>query len=194
MKRGDVVPVALRGDFGKPRPAVVVQTDRIADSGSTIVCLITSRLRSGLSVRRVDVAPTAENGLRKPSQIMVEKLNIVLNTKCGAAMGISMNGRWIGSTRRWHLSWGCSTSGNSARRARELALPDRRLPRNRQDRRQSAGDPRRPHRASTRSRPGLSFVTGFPGLTLYPSGLRETRTTNWSTATPASEPRLPKPR
>lgn len=30
MKRGDIITVALSGDYGKPRPAVVVQNDKVS--------------------------------------------------------------------------------------------------------------------------------------------------------------------
>jgi mRNA-degrading endonuclease toxin of MazEF toxin-antitoxin module len=43
VKRGDVVTVAAAGDYGKPRPAVIVQTGALpAEHASVIVCQITS--------------------------------------------------------------------------------------------------------------------------------------------------------
>ena len=43
MKRGDVVTVAPSGNYGKPRPAVIVQTDALpAKHGSVVVCQMTS--------------------------------------------------------------------------------------------------------------------------------------------------------
>ena len=75
MKRGDVVMVALQGDYGKPRPAVILQNDLITaeESDSVVVCPMTSNL-SGMREFRVLVEPTAGNGLRARSEIMVEKL------------------------------------------------------------------------------------------------------------------------
>jgi mRNA interferase MazF len=75
LKRGDVVLVALPGDDGKPRPAVVVQGDALTeeDCGSVVVCPLTTTL-TGTSSFRVAVEPTAENGLRGRSEVMVEKL------------------------------------------------------------------------------------------------------------------------
>ena len=75
MKRGDLVLVALPGDYGKPRPALVVQADQLTaeDCGSVVVCPLTTTL-TGTTSFRVGVAPTAENGLRGPSEVMVEKL------------------------------------------------------------------------------------------------------------------------
>lgn len=45
MKRGDIVTVALQGDYGKPRPAVVIQSDWIDATESVLVCLLTSVVR-----------------------------------------------------------------------------------------------------------------------------------------------------
>src|ERR1700677_3098784 len=43
MRRGDVVTVAASGDYGKPRPAVIVQTDAFpASHASVVVCQMTS--------------------------------------------------------------------------------------------------------------------------------------------------------
>lgn len=74
MKRGDVVVVALPGDLGKPRPAVVVQADVLNDSLRTIMLCPISSFSSDPSFFRVRVEPTPENGLRLPSEIMVEKV------------------------------------------------------------------------------------------------------------------------
>ena len=89
MKRGDIVPVAWTGDYGKPRPAVVIQANRLTESGveSILVCQMTSDLHPA-SIRRITVVPTPENGLLRPSQIMVEKIFAAKRTKCGAVMGV----------------------------------------------------------------------------------------------------------
>ena len=75
MKRGDVVLVALQGDYGKPRPAVILQNDLITaeKSDSVIVCPMTSAV-SGMREFRVLVEPKPDNGLRSRSEVMVEKL------------------------------------------------------------------------------------------------------------------------
>ena len=74
MKRGDIVIVVAPGDFGKPRPAVVVQSDLFNDTHSSIVvCLLTTDVVDA-PLFRVTVEPTRENGLRERSQIMVDKI------------------------------------------------------------------------------------------------------------------------
>jgi mRNA-degrading endonuclease toxin of MazEF toxin-antitoxin module len=37
MRRGDVVTVAAAGDYGKPRPAVVVQTDALPTHHASVI-------------------------------------------------------------------------------------------------------------------------------------------------------------
>lgn len=67
--------VAARGIYsGKPRPAVVVQSDLFNPTHASVtLCLVTSDLRDAPLFRPM-VEPSAENGLRKQSQIMVDKL------------------------------------------------------------------------------------------------------------------------
>jgi mRNA interferase MazF len=76
MKRGDVVTVALSGDLGKPRPAVVVQSDAMTASQlkTVLVCPITS-FTSQPSLFRVPMEPTSANGLLLQSEIMVDKIS-----------------------------------------------------------------------------------------------------------------------
>ena len=72
IRRGDVVVVTAAGDYGKPRPAVVVQTDAFPlTHASVIVCQMTSKL-ADLSFR-VTIEPTPETGLQARSQVMVDK-------------------------------------------------------------------------------------------------------------------------
>ncbi len=70
MRRGDVVTVAAAGDYGKPRPAVIVQSDAFPEiHASVIVCQMTSELFDAPDFR-ITVNPSRTNGLRVPSQIM----------------------------------------------------------------------------------------------------------------------------
>ncbi|MHC1791477.1 type II toxin-antitoxin system PemK/MazF family toxin [Solidesulfovibrio sp.] len=87
MKRGDVVLVAPPGDFGKPRPAVVIQTDLInEDHASILLCLVTSHLADA-PLLRLTVAPTPENGLQKISQIQADKVYTARREKIGPVIG-----------------------------------------------------------------------------------------------------------
>ncbi|MBL8834958.1 MAG: type II toxin-antitoxin system PemK/MazF family toxin [Alphaproteobacteria bacterium] len=87
MKRGDLHVVKLSGDYGKPRPAVVVQSDRFLDlHPSVIVCPITSAAIAA-PLFRIDVAASAANGLKQPSQIMVDKIVTVRRDRIGDRIG-----------------------------------------------------------------------------------------------------------
>ena len=87
MKRGDIVTVALPGDLGKPRPAVVVETDRLAATDFVIICPGTSELRPDVGQRRVYVEPDATNGLKLPTQIQADKITVTRRARCGAVVG-----------------------------------------------------------------------------------------------------------
>lgn len=86
MRRGDIVTVAIQGDYGKPRPALVIQSDRLAETDSVLVCLFTSTLRE-TPLYRLTVPATPETGLQKISQIMVDKIMAVRRDKCGSPIG-----------------------------------------------------------------------------------------------------------
>ncbi|HET6325751.1 MAG TPA: type II toxin-antitoxin system PemK/MazF family toxin [Planctomycetaceae bacterium] len=74
MKRGDIVLVVARGDYGKPRPAVIVQSDLFnATHASLLVCLLTTEIVKA-PLFRLSLRPSPENGLREVSQIMVDKV------------------------------------------------------------------------------------------------------------------------
>ena len=84
--RGDFVTIAMQGDFGKPRPALVVQADQF-DEHATVTVLLVSSMRVDAPLFRITVQPSGENGLQKPSQIMVDKAMTVKRDKLGQAFG-----------------------------------------------------------------------------------------------------------
>ena len=87
MRRGDVVAVAASGDYGKPRPAVVVQTDALpAKHASVVVCQMTSDLIDAPDFR-VTIDPDEQNGLRTRSQIMADKPVTIRRERVGKRMG-----------------------------------------------------------------------------------------------------------
>src|SRR5262249_22032883 len=87
MRRGDVVTVAAAGDYGKPRPAVIVQSDAIPENyASVVVCQLTSELVDAPDFR-VTIVPTPENGLRLKSQLMADKPVTVRGEGMGKKMG-----------------------------------------------------------------------------------------------------------
>jgi mRNA interferase MazF len=87
VKRGDIVLAVARGDYGKPRPALIVQSDLFnATHASLLVCLLTSD-RIDAPLFRLDIAPTPANGLQEASQIMVDKLLALPRERVRARLG-----------------------------------------------------------------------------------------------------------
>jgi mRNA interferase MazF len=86
MKRGDLVPVVLAGAYGKPRPALVIQSDLFDKHPSITVLPVTSQLRP-IETFRIAVEPSSGNGLRERSQIMVDKAQTIPRDKAGDPFG-----------------------------------------------------------------------------------------------------------
>ncbi|ARP79630.1 growth inhibitor PemK [Bordetella genomosp. 8] len=85
--RGDLVTVAVQGDFGKPRPpALVIQADLYSEHGSVTVLPVTTTLVDA-PLLRITAQPSTGNGLRQPSQIMVDKAVTVRRDKIGRPIG-----------------------------------------------------------------------------------------------------------
>ena len=99
MKRGDLVTVALPGHYGKPRPALVIQSDLFAGHASVTLLPITGTCIAGASLLRLDVAPDTENGLRKPSQVMIDKAHTLPRDKVGPPFGRLDAGTMLEITR-----------------------------------------------------------------------------------------------
>ena len=65
--------VAVSGDYGKPRPALVIQSDHLPETDSILVCLLTTTLRHA-PLFRFALPANKETGLLQPSQVMVDKI------------------------------------------------------------------------------------------------------------------------
>lgn len=86
MNRGDFVTIAMQGDFGKPRPALVIQSERFNEHATVTVLLVSSTLVDA-PLFRVSVQPDKINNMQKSSQVMVDKAMTVKRDKLGAAFG-----------------------------------------------------------------------------------------------------------
>jgi mRNA interferase MazF len=86
MRRGDIVVVALQGDSGKPRPAVVVQAEQFAELSSVVILPLTATLL-GAELFRVNIEPAGGTGLHTRSQIAVDRPNAVRREKIGRTIG-----------------------------------------------------------------------------------------------------------
>src|SRR5215470_1895888 len=86
MSRGDVVIVAAPGDFGKPRPAVIVQSNAIPEShASIVICPMTSEFAE--ADFRITIEPGPGTGLRIRSQVMADKPVTVRRERIGRQIG-----------------------------------------------------------------------------------------------------------
>jgi mRNA interferase MazF len=87
MNRGDIVVSAAPGDYGKPRPAVVVQSDSFNPThASVVICPITSHVVDA-PLFRLAIEPAPENGLKTASQIMIDKITAVKRERLGKRIG-----------------------------------------------------------------------------------------------------------
>ena len=87
MSRGDVVIVAAPGDYGKARPAVLVQSDAFPrNHASVIVCQMTSELADAPDFR-ITIEPSAESGIRIRSQVMADKPVTIHRERIGRRIG-----------------------------------------------------------------------------------------------------------
>ena len=86
MIRGDFVTIAMQGDFGKPRPALVIQADQFSEHTTVTILPVTSMIAAA-PLLRITVQPSIENGLQKTSQVMLDKAMTVKRDKIGQTFG-----------------------------------------------------------------------------------------------------------
>jgi len=86
MSRGDLVTIALQGDYSKPRPALIIQSDLFNEHPSVTILPVTSELRAA-PLLRIRVEPNEDNGLQKTSEIMVDKPQSVARARIGKKFG-----------------------------------------------------------------------------------------------------------
>ncbi|USP02193.1 type II toxin-antitoxin system PemK/MazF family toxin [Bartonella taylorii] len=84
--RGSLVTIAIQGDFGKPRPALIIQANQFSEHTSMTVLPITSTLVDA-PLLRITIQPDSKNGLQKPSQVMIDKIMTVRCEKVSPAFG-----------------------------------------------------------------------------------------------------------
>jgi mRNA interferase MazF len=98
MKRGDLVLCSLSGDYGKTRPAVVIQSDLFnATHASIVICPVTSH-EINAPWFRLPIRPHKNNKLEKPSQIMVDKITAVKREKIVGTIG------HLSTTELYHIN------------------------------------------------------------------------------------------
>jgi mRNA interferase MazF len=87
MRRGQFVVVATPGGYGKPRPALVVQSVLFNELPSVAVCPLTAMLQDDADQFRLEVHPSTRNGLREVSQIAIDKITALPAAKIGRVIG-----------------------------------------------------------------------------------------------------------
>jgi mRNA interferase MazF len=79
--------VAASGDYGKPRPAVIVQTDAFPEThASVVICQLTSEVVDAPDFR-ITIDPSETNGLKARSQIMADKPVTVRRARIEQSIG-----------------------------------------------------------------------------------------------------------
>jgi mRNA interferase MazF len=83
LKRGEIWTVAGGADYvGKPRPMIIIQNDQFSETSSITLCGLTTHETDAQFVRFL-IQPSAANGLRSPSRVMVDKIASVPKGKLG---------------------------------------------------------------------------------------------------------------
>lgn len=86
MKRGDTVVIILPGDYGKPRPGLIIQSDLFLETNSVTVLPLTSHLIDA-PLLRIPIEPTTDNGLHDLSHAMIDKIYTTPRDKIGEIIG-----------------------------------------------------------------------------------------------------------
>jgi mRNA interferase MazF len=87
LKRGEIWTVAGGADYaGKPRPAIILQSDKFDATPSVTICPLTRTLIDAAPARFA-IAPTEANGLQVTSQAMVDKILTLPKSKVGRRVG-----------------------------------------------------------------------------------------------------------
>ena len=92
MKRGDFVIAVFSRDYGKPRPALIVQSDRFNALPSVVLCPLTSVLQDIPTFLRLTVEPGPQNGLVERSQVAIDKIAVLPLEKIGKVIGRADDG------------------------------------------------------------------------------------------------------
>lgn len=105
MKRGAIVIVAAKGAYtGKPRPAVVVQSDLFNPTHASVtICPITSDCVDA-PLFRLTLPSGQRTGLKSVSQVMIDKIVSVPRAAVSTAIGQCSAGELDGiedGMRRW---------------------------------------------------------------------------------------------
>ena len=103
MKRGDIVTIAVQGDYGKPRPALVAQAHVFNETHSSISVLPLTSSIADAPLFRLTIDPSRQNGLTHVSQVMVDKVISVPRARIGKVIGRLPDDTMIRVTRAFSV-------------------------------------------------------------------------------------------
>ena len=87
MKRGEIwTQSGGAGYAGKPRLALIIQSDLLAQTDSVVTCLFTTHENEAVP-SRVPFTATTANGLFEDSDLMADKVMAIARTKLGRRIG-----------------------------------------------------------------------------------------------------------
>jgi mRNA interferase MazF len=87
LKRGEIWTVSGGADYvGKPRPAIIIQSDDFDSTPSITVCPLTTAAIKTVYAR-FPIKPNAANGLENESHAMVDKISTIPKIKSGRRVG-----------------------------------------------------------------------------------------------------------
>jgi len=86
VKRGEVWTVSGGAYAGKPRPAVILQDDHFDTTASITICTFTT-YETDAPLFRLVIEPSARNGLRNISRLMIDKITTVSKERLGGHIG-----------------------------------------------------------------------------------------------------------
>jgi len=87
LKRGEIWTVAGGAEYtGKPRPAIIIQSDTFDATLSITVCPLTGTLVDAAPARFA-ITPSDTNGLSASSHAMVDKIATLPKSKVGRKLG-----------------------------------------------------------------------------------------------------------
>jgi len=87
VKRGEIWTIAGGADYaGKPRPAIIIQSDQFDATPSITVCPLTGTPVDAAPARFA-IAPSENNGLQISSHVMVDKIATIPKSKAGRRIG-----------------------------------------------------------------------------------------------------------
>jgi mRNA interferase MazF len=96
--RGDIVILSLRGDHGKPRPFLVIQSDLFADTPLLAVVPLTS-LGEATPLVRVLIEATPATGLRVASFAMLDRTTTAPREQIAQVIGRANDATMIAVNR-----------------------------------------------------------------------------------------------